>query len=135
MLARLILLFTLVPAVDLVLLIWIGRRIGTAPTLALILVTGLLGGWLARREGMRAWRQVRGALAAGQVPGDALLRGLFVFVGGALLIAPGVITDLVGLVLLAPPVQRAAVRRLRRRLERRVMRSTGGIEARYWPRD
>jgi UPF0716 protein FxsA len=134
-LARLILLFTLVPVLELVLLIWIGQRIGMLPTIGFILVTGLLGAWLARREGTRTWGNVRATLAAGQTPGEALLHGLLVFTGGALLLTPGVLTDVLGLALLAPPTRHAAVRHLRRRFERQMMRSTGRIEARFWTKD
>jgi UPF0716 protein FxsA len=129
---RLFLLFTLVPILELALLIRVGQWIGTLPTLAIIVTTALIGAWLARREGTRTWRSVQQTLAAGQIPGDALLHGLLVFGGGALLLTPGVLTDLLGLALLAPPSRAAIARSLRRRLERHVMRSTGRIEARFW---
>lgn len=135
MLARLFLLFTLVPILELALLIRIGQWIGTLPTLAIVVATGLAGAWLARREGTRAWRDVRQALAAGGLPGDALLHAFAVFLGGALLLTPGVLTDLVGLLLLVPPSRTAILRRLRRRLERHVMRRSGRIEARFWTRE
>jgi UPF0716 protein FxsA len=132
---RLFLLFTIVPIVELALLIRIGQWIGTLPTISIIMATALVGAWLARREGTRTWKNVRGMLAAGQMPGEALLHGLLVFTGGAMLLTPGVLTDILGLSLLAPPTRTALVRHLRRRLERQVMRSTGRIEARFWTKE
>jgi UPF0716 protein FxsA len=129
---RLLLLFTLVPILELALLIRIGQWIGTWPTIAIILVTGLLGAWLAQHEGARAWKRVRDTVAAGGVPGEALLHGLLIFGGGAMLLTPGVLTDLLGLALMFPPTRLLLVRQVRRRIERQVMRSTGRIEARFW---
>lgn len=135
MLAKLFLVFTIVPIVELVLLLRVGRWIGTWPTITLIVVTAMVGAWLARREGLRAWRDVQRTIALGQLPGEALLHGLLVFTGGALLLTPGLLTDLLGLALLAPRSRAAIVSRLRRRLERQVARSTGQIEARFWTLD
>jgi UPF0716 protein FxsA len=134
-LGRLLLLFTIVPIVELALLIRVGQWIGTLPTIGIILVTGLLGAWLARREGVRTWREVRATMARGEMPGEILLHGLLVFGGGALLLTPGVLTDLLGLALLAPQTRTGLVRHLRRRLERHAMRSTGRIEARFWTKE
>jgi UPF0716 protein FxsA len=132
---KLLLLFTLVPIIELALLIQVGQWIGMWPTLAIILITALIGAWLARREGTRAWSNVRRALAAGQLPGEALLHGLLVFTGGALLLTPGVLTDVLGLSLLAPPTRTLIVARLRHRLERHVAQSTGQIQARFWTKE
>jgi UPF0716 protein FxsA len=134
-LGKLLLLFTLVPVVELILLIRIGQWVGTIPTVAAIVVTGVVGAWLARREGILAWHRVRGSLAAGQMPADALLHGLLVFTGGAMLLTPGVLTDFLGLALLFPFTRSVIARRVHRRLERSVTRSTGRIEARFWTRD
>ncbi|CAN5807815.1 hypothetical protein BH23GEM3_BH23GEM3_19850 [soil metagenome] len=135
MFGKLLLLFTLVPVIELALLIRIGQRIGTLPTVTIILITGLIGAWLARREGTRTWRDLRGSLAAGEMPRDALLHGLGVFLGGALLITPGVLTDLFGVALLVPFSRAFLVRRVHRSLERRLLHRKGGIEARFWTHD
>jgi UPF0716 protein FxsA len=134
-LARLFLLFTIVPIVELALLIQVGRWIGTLPTIGFVVATAALGAWLARREGLRAWRRVRSELASGQMPASPMLNGLAVFFGGTLLLTPGVLTDFLGLALLAPPTRAILIRGLKRRLEVQVMRSTGEIEARFWSRD
>ncbi len=133
--ARLLLLFTLVPALELALLIVIGQRLGVLPTIALILITGLIGAWLARREGSRTWREFRAALATGRVPGDELQQGLAILIGGALLLTPGVFTDLFGLLLLLPPSRQLVMRELRRRLERRLLHDDNRIEVRHWTRE
>lgn len=120
MFGRLFLLFTLVPLVELVLLIRIGEWIGALPTVGLVLVTGVVGASLARREGVRTWGRVRGELSAGRVPGVELLHALMVVVAGAFLVTPGVLTDLAGLGLLVRPIRNAVIGRLRRSLEARV---------------
>lgn len=113
---RLLLLFTLVPILELVLLIQMGRWVGLWPTLALVIGTGVLGAALTRREGLRAWRAFQTEVWEGRLPGRAILDGLAIFAGGALLLTPGLMTDLLGLLLLVRPTRRwiqdRAVRRL-----------------------
>jgi UPF0716 protein FxsA len=121
---RLALLFVVVSIVELVLLIQVGRSIGLWPTLALVLATGAIGATLARIEGMRVIVQFQRELASGRMPGQALLDGICVLIGGAFLLTPGVLTDLAGLSLLVPLSRRWIQRRLRRRLERAVADGT-----------
>lgn len=96
--ARLFLLFLIVPAVELALLLQIGRWIGLWPTIGLIFATALAGSFLARREGMATWRAFRQRLAEGKLPGRELIDGVLILLAGALLITPGVLTDLLGLI-------------------------------------
>ncbi len=123
-LARLMFFFVVVPLVELMLLIRIGEWIGLWPTLALVLVTGAVGATLARAEGTRVLTQFRRELAEGRLPGQPLLDGISVLVGGAFLLTPGILTDLAGLVLLFPPSRRWIQRRLRSRLESRIRDGT-----------
>lgn len=116
MLGRLFLLFTVVPLVELLLLIEVGERIGAGPTVALVLVTGVAGAALARREGAHAWREVRRELGRGRIPGGELLSALLVLLAGALLVTPGVLTDAAGLLVLLRPVRARVVELLRGRL-------------------
>lgn len=127
MLLRLFLLFTLVPLVELALLIRIGGLIGLGPTLGLVLVTGAAGAWLARREGLRSWLAVQRELGAGRVPGEELVHGMIILVAGALLVTPGVLTDMVGFTFLARPVRRRMIRKLRERFTRQVETGAAGL--------
>ncbi len=122
MLGRLFLLFTLGPLVELALLIYVSDLFGWKTTLAVVISTGLLGAWLVRREGWRAWNRFHGDLNAGRIPADSLVDGLMVFAGGVLLITPGVLSDLLGISLVFPPT-RALLRRYAR--SRIQFRATG----------
>jgi UPF0716 protein FxsA len=121
MLVYLFLLFTLVPLVELALLIWIGERSVWWLPIALVLITGIAGAALARRQGWWVGQRVRSELNAGRLPAGAVLDGFLILIGAILLITPGVLTDLVGIVLLIPPtrnvIKRAALARLRRNLQ------------------
>lgn len=121
---RLLLLFFIVPALELALLLQIGRWIGLWPTLSLIFTTALAGSYLARREGMATWRAFRQRLAEGQLPGRELIDGLVILLAGALLITPGVLTDLVGLLGLLPPTRALMRRYLIRRLHQTLQQQT-----------
>ena len=118
---RLLLLFTLVPLVELALLFWIAQHTHWSFTLWLVIITGLLGAWLARQEGLRCWLEVQRQLAGGQLPAEPLLDGLMILVAGALLITPGVLTDLVGFALLVPPIRKLVRRYLGARFKARIV--------------
>jgi UPF0716 protein FxsA len=119
-LGRLFLLFTLVPLVELYLLVSIGGWMGVAPTIALVAVTGILGAWLAKREGRKALASYREALTQGRMPEDGIVSGLLILVGGVLLIAPGVLTDLTGLALMIPPIRRGVAKLVTQRVQARL---------------
>ncbi len=121
MLFRLLLLFTVVPLIELALLIKIGERIGAWTTVGLVLLTGLVGAALARHEGWRTWTAIQHDLAAGRLPGDRIVDGLLILVAGVLLVTPGVMTDVVGLLLLFPLTRWQVRRYLKRRLEARMV--------------
>lgn len=118
---RLLLLFTVVPFVELALLIQLGRVIGLAATIAIVLLTGVIGATLARWQGLATLRRVQTEMAEGRVPTDALADGLLILVAGAVLFTPGLITDTIGFLLLIPPtraaVRRALVEAFRRRVQ------------------
>lgn len=119
-LGRLALLFVVVPILELVLLIQIGQVVGLLPTVALVVFTGVTGAWLARAEGVRVFFQFQQELTSGRLPGQAMLDGISVLVGGAFLLTPGVLTDLAGFSLLLPVTRRWIQRRVRKRLERGI---------------
>jgi UPF0716 protein FxsA len=109
--AILVVLFIVVPILELYVIIQIGGLIGVWPTLALLLADALLGSLLLRHQGRGAWRRFNAALAERRFPGREVADGLLIAIGGTLLLTPGFITDIAGLVLLIPPT-RALVRRL-----------------------
>jgi UPF0716 protein FxsA len=119
----LVLLFIVVPIAELAVLIQIGEVIGVWWTIALLVADSILGAVLMRSQGRAAWRRFNAATAAGRVPAREVLDGALVIFGGALLLTPGFITDILGLILLIPPT-RALVRGvLARRLARRMVAS------------
>jgi UPF0716 protein FxsA len=119
-LGRLFLLFTLVPLVELWLLIQLGGVIGLLPTVALVAGTGFAGAWLVRREGRKALAGYQQAMLEARVPEDGILGGLLILLGGVLLITPGVLTDLTGIALMIPPLRRRLARALEQRLQTKL---------------
>ena len=109
--ALLVILFIVVPVVELYVIIQVGGAIGVVPTLAILLLDGILGAALTRSQGRSAWRRFNEAMAAGKVPAKEVFDGACIIVGGAFLLAPGFITDAIGLSLLVPP-SRALYRRI-----------------------
>lgn len=102
MLFYLLLIFIVVPFVELALLLKLADLTSWWHTLLLVIVTGVLGTWLARSEGVRTYRKIQQSLSAGQMPTDSLLDAAMIFVAGALLLTPGILTDLLGFSLLVP---------------------------------
>lgn len=120
MLARLFLLFVLVPIVELAILVRLGSWIGFWPTLGLVLLTGAVGAWLAKSQGLRLVRAIQAELAAGRIPATHLVDGLLVLIGGVVLLTPGLLTDVLGILLLFPPSRAAFRRAISVRLQRMV---------------
>jgi UPF0716 protein FxsA len=105
MLFYLFLLFTLVPLVELWLLVRIAHETSLLFTIALVLTTGIVGAALARWQGFRTLGRIQDELAAGRMPADAMIDGVLILIAGLLLVTPGVLTDSVGFVLLIPPLR------------------------------
>src|ERR687890_1650737 len=124
----LVLLFIVVPIVELYVIIQVGEAIGVLPTIALLIADSVLGSILMRSQGRSAWRRFNKAVAEGRIPHREVLDGVLVIFGGALLLTPGFLSDILGLVLLLPPT-RALVRGVvgRRLLPRVVASGLGGI--------
>jgi UPF0716 protein FxsA len=117
---KLLLLFICLPAAELALLIEIGQRIGTSATLGLILLTGVIGASLARQQGLRVIGRVQQELGSGRLPASSLVDGLIIVVASALLITPGVLTDVFGFLCLMPAFRTLIKRQLLVRFERAV---------------
>ncbi len=124
-------LFIVVPIAELYVLIQIGQAIGVLPTIALLILDSVLGAALMRSQGRAAWMRFNRALAEGRVPGREVLDGALVIFGGALLLTPGFLSDILGLLLLLPPT-RAIVRTIlvRRFAGRIVEGAASGAQAR-----
>ena len=124
---RLLLLFIAVPVVELILLIEIGQRIGTLATVGLIVGTGIVGASLARQQGISTLARLRREQAEGRLPAEPIVDGVLILVAAAVLITPGVLTDLVGFLCLVPAFRRRLKRVLRRRFERAMREGAGGV--------
>ena len=119
MLYRLLLLFTLLPLVELAILVWIADRTSLWLTIGLVLLTGIIGAALAKLQGWRMVRRIQADLSGGRMPADALVDALLILVAGALLVTPGLLTDVGGFSLLIPPFRRWMRGRLKRRFANR----------------
>jgi UPF0716 protein FxsA len=108
--ALLIALFIIIPIAELYVILKVGDLIGILPTLALLVADSLLGAWLMRSQGRSVWARFQNTMQAGRIPHREVLDGVFVIFGGAFLITPGFLTDIVGALLLIPPT-RALFRR------------------------
>jgi UPF0716 protein FxsA len=123
----LILLFVAVPFAELYVIIKVADAIGPAPTILLLGVDSLLGAWLLRAQGRSVWRRFNEAVRAGTVPHREIIDGVLVIFGGAFLITPGFLTDVLGLLLLLPPTRALFRRTVQRRLR---LRAAAGPRAR-----
>ena len=110
MFLRLIILFVTVPLVELYLLLRLAELTGPLPTFLLVIVTGIIGSWLAKHEGLIAWQKFHAALAEGRAPSREIQDGLMIVFAAALLLTPGLLTDVVGFAMLIP-VGRDLIRR------------------------
>jgi UPF0716 protein FxsA len=130
--------FIVVPLAELYVLIQVGQAIGALPTIALLLADSVLGTVLLRSQGRQTWRRFNEALAAGRPPAKEVLDGALVIFGGAFLITPGFLTDMIGAVLLLPPtralVRRALVRNFANRTLARVVGRAGRARPAGTPR-
>ncbi len=129
----LIVLFILVPIAELYVIIQVGQAIGAAATIALLIADSLLGSWLLRHHGRRAWARFTETIAAGRVPTNEVADGAMILFGGTLMLTPGFLSDILGMLLLLPPTRALLRPVLLRRF--RVTGTTGapGPGAPRWP--
>ena len=130
MLPLLVVIFVAVPIIELFVILQVGQAIGVLPTVALLVVDSVLGSILMRTQGRAAWARFNAALAERRVPAREVVDGVLIVFGGALLLTPGFVTDLLGLSLLLPPT-RAVLRGViaRRVLPRMMVTAVGGAAA------
>lgn len=122
----LLLVFLIIPIVELYVIIQVGSWLGAVPTLALLILLTVAGAWLVKREGLGAWRRFRNQAEQGVVPTNELLDGLLILLAGALMLAPGFVTDFFGILLLIPVTRSLARALLARRFTARLDRVTVG---------
>jgi UPF0716 protein FxsA len=124
---KLLLLFILVPTAELYLFIKIGSRLGLGPTLAIIIVTAVLGASLTKSQGRRAIEKFQAATAAGRMPAKEAIDGLMILLAGAVLITPGFLTDTVGFLLLVPSFRAIVAGYAGKRLKGKIQVVTPGM--------
>lgn len=128
----LLLLFVVVPIVELWVIIRVGSAIGFLNTLAIIVGVAVLGSWLVKREGLRVWRRFTESVSRGRVPTRELVDGVMILGAGALLLTPGFVTDVFGVLMLFPPTRavfRSLVMRSAKKRTIIVRRGEGWIDA------
>ena len=128
MLFKLGLLFILIPLVELAILVFLGTIIGFWYTILIIITTGFLGAFMARRQGIKTLSRIRSSLEQGIVPSNELFHGALIVVGGLLLLTPGLITDITGFALLLPQTRRIIGKAIVRQIRRKIQ--SGQIQ--YW---
>lgn len=127
---RLLLAFTIIPVVELLLLIEVGRRIGSLPTIGIVLLTGIAGAFLTKQQGLVTLYHLQLEAREGRVPTDSLLDGVFILIGGITLLTPGLATDALGFSFLLPFTRKMWREGIKKRLELWVR--TGKLQILWW---
>jgi len=131
MFLKLFLAFTLIPVVELYLLIKLGATVGAFNTLLLVIFTGAAGAYLARLQGLDAMLRVKTRLQQGETPAEEMLDALIIFIAGIVLLTPGLLTDLSGLLLLLPTTRLRFKKWLRQKFDQWVQNSS--VQVRRYP--
>lgn len=127
--------FLTVPLIEIALFIQVGGLIGLWPTLAVVVITAILGTWLVRTQGAMAMNDLRASFSRRSDPTEPLAHGAMILVAGVLLLTPGFFTDAVGFALLMPPFRRAAFVYLRKRVNVQSFQMGSGPDPRRYPGD
>lgn len=127
--ALILLALIVVPVVEIYVLLQVGHQIGVLQTVLLLIAVSVLGTWLIRREGARAWSALGAAIGAGRIPTREVADGALVVLGGALLLTPGFVTDIVGVLCIVPPTRALLRRALIAQVARRATGGRSGARA------
>ncbi|HSS68329.1 MAG TPA: FxsA family protein [Nocardioidaceae bacterium] len=126
----LVTLFVVVPIIEIYVIIQVGQLIGAVPTILLLIVESLIGAWIVKNEGRRAWEALRDTVRDGTLPGKELIDAALVLIGGTLLLTPGFVTDVFGFFFVLPFTRPVARRVVQLEVNRRAARMSGA----YAPR-
>ncbi|PKG24998.1 FxsA family protein [Niallia nealsonii] len=110
------------PVVEIAVFLLAGKVFGIAETLIFIIGTGLIGGYLLKKQGFKAYKNVQEKLHSGQLPGETILDGLCVLAGGVLLVLPGFLSDIAGAFILFPPTKKLVKRLLLQSMQRKLQK-------------
>ena len=132
MLGKLLLLFTVIPTIELIILVGIGQLIGFWPTVALVVMTGMLGAILAKVAGFSIVSQIIGDLRNGIMPGRRLVDGVLILMAGVMLITPGILTDIAGLLLLFPATRTFFREKVIKWLKRKLLKGSFNVNFFKW---
>ena len=127
MVKLLILLFIIVPALEVTLLVASSHWIGIWPTFLMIIVTGIIGAYLAKKQGIAVLREVQYRLSRGQMPTESLLDGGCILIGGILLLTPGYATDIIGFLLLVPVTRKIVTYWFMKWIEKKIKKNNRTI--------
>lgn len=122
---KIFLLFTIIPTIELVILIKTGTIIGTLNTVIIIIITAVVGAYMVRLEGMGVMYRIRKNLVEGRFPAEELIDGLIIFIAGALLLTPGFVTDITGFIMIFPVTRNIVKTIIKKYIKRRF--SLNGI--------
>jgi UPF0716 protein FxsA len=128
MLYKLVLLFVVTPLVELAILVYLGTLLGILYTMLIVVATGLTGAFLAKKQGLATFSRIRSSIERGVIPGEELLHGALILIGGLLLLTPGLVTDLAGFAMLIPKTRKVVANWVRRLIQRKIQQS----EVHYW---
>ena len=127
MLPKLLFLFIIIPLIEISLLLKMGQHIGIWETIGVQILSGFIGATLAKRQGLKVWKQIDEDLKAGRIPTDKLLDGLLIFAAGLVLLTPGILTDCFGLTLLFPGTRIFYKKWLKSKFNHMVQKNSTGI--------
>lgn len=117
---KLLMLFIIVPVVELYILIEVGKKIGSLTTIGIIILTGILGAYLVKSQGFMILKKIQNDLNEGILPGNSLIQGAIILAGGILLLTPGFITDIIGFIFLIPASRRVVKKYLLKWLKGKI---------------
>ncbi len=126
--STLLVLFIAMPIIELMVLLRVGESLGVGGAIGLVVLTGVIGAWMARMQGFMLVMKIRAEMNRGELPAPHLMDGLMILIAGVLLITPGLITDTVGFLLLVPAFRNVVKRKLREVMEKKINRGVINID-------